>query len=130
MAEVTGPISTLAGFVRAVPEGTMCDEHPTVLAVKRIQGETDSMGSEQHDMCQVCVDKHNAYLASEQAVQDRMGTCEWCKGGPLELFSRRDYDEGSSGRVYQVCRPCIKRDNERAAEELAADREEFGDWDD
>ena len=55
MSDVTGPISTLPGCERAVDPGTMCDEHPDRPAVARVQGETDSFGSEQHDLCAECV---------------------------------------------------------------------------
>jgi hypothetical protein len=52
MADVTGPISTLPGAVHRVPEGATCDEHPDRPAVLRVQGETDSFGSETIDYCQ------------------------------------------------------------------------------
>lgn len=46
MAEVTGPTSYLPGHHCKLPPGTMCDEHPDRLAIARVQGETDSFGSE------------------------------------------------------------------------------------
>ena len=51
MADVTGRISTLPGSGHKVPDGTMCDNHPDRLATHRVQGETDSFGSEMNDMC-------------------------------------------------------------------------------
>jgi hypothetical protein len=52
MADVTGPISTLPGSSHHdVPDGMMCDDHPDRPAVTRLQGETDSFGSEMHDLC-------------------------------------------------------------------------------
>lgn len=126
MADVTGPISTLAGSLHALPEGQMCDRHPHRKAVARVQGETDSFGSEMNDMCQQCMDEHRAYLKSPEAVERRKGVCEWCKNTADDLRDRRDFEEGSCGRVYRVCGDCVKRKNERLAEEAA----EFDDWDD
>lgn len=111
MADVTGPISTLPGASHALPPGTMCDTHPDRPAVARIQGETDSMGSEMNDCCQECVDEiRNAPAA--------VGTCDWCKTPKVELVPKRDYDEGMNGPVYRVCNPCAKRYDDRQVEDM------------
>lgn len=99
MAHVSGPVRTLPGHRSAPPDGTECDDHPGVLAATRIQGETDSFGAEYLDLCTACV----ARLSREQAAP---GYCDWCKAQVLDLRPRRDPDEGSCGRVYQVCQPC------------------------
>src|SRR6185312_7339488 len=117
MGEVTGPISTLSGALHAVPDGQKCDRHPRRKAVARIQGETDSFGCELNDMCQQCLDQHRAYLKSPAAAERRKGMCEWCKNPADDLRDRRDYEEGMTGRVYRVCGGCVKRENERLAEE-------------
>jgi hypothetical protein len=96
----------------------MCDDHPDVLAVARVQGETDSFGSELMDLCQACVDEMNAYAATEDA---RSGCCDWCKSSATDLRNRRDADEGMSGPVYRVCGACVKRENDAAHEELDYD---------
>ncbi len=128
MADVTGPISTLSGTSHEVPAGMKCDDHPDRPAVARIQGETDSMGSEMNDMCQECLDQHRAYLRSPEAAEHRKGTCEWCKKAADDLRDRRDYEEGMSGRVYRVCGPCVKKENDELAAEA---RERYdGDFDD
>src|SRR5579862_9487643 len=106
MAEVTGPISTLPGHRRDVPEGTMCDCHPDRLAVARVQGETDSFGCEMIDMCEDCV----AAYREECRTEDSSGTCDWCRQEAEKRFYRRDIDEGSFGPVYQVCRACVDKD--------------------
>ncbi|MBA2412692.1 MAG: hypothetical protein H0V63_07680 [Burkholderiaceae bacterium] len=134
MADVTGPISTLANSSHEVPDGQTCDDHPDRPAVARIQGETDSFGCEMNDMCAECADKHRAYLRSPEAAEHRKGTCEWCKKPADDLRDRRDYEEGMSGRVYRVCGICVKKENdELAAEERARgdDHDDFdGDYDD
>lgn len=129
MADVTGPISTLPGAAHAVPKGTMCDDHLDRPAVARIQGETDSMGSELNDMCQECLDE---YRESER-TRDRSGYCEWCKQQASYVAPMRDFEEGMSGRLYDVCNDCRKRVNDAAAAEM--DRyydevDDYGDWDD
>lgn len=124
MADVTGPISSLPGSSRKPPAGQMCDEHPGVPAVARIQGETDSFGCEMDDLCQQCVDARSTYRCSEagqaEAAAERSGVCAWCKSAATDLRPARDYDEGMSGPVYRVCGACIKRVNEEAAAELEA----------
>jgi hypothetical protein len=111
MADVTGPISTLPGTEHKVPEGTMCDDHPDRPATHRVQGETDSFGSEMADMCDECYAKYR----EEVKNADTSGACEWCKNHADKLRLRRDYKEGLYGRVYQVCDECIKKENERVA---------------
>jgi len=125
MADVTGPISTLPGSRHAPPDGEMCDDHPDRIATHRVQGETDSFGSEMHDMCKECFDRH---LEEEREYREeaRRGMCDWCKKEATDLRDRRDFEEGMYGRVYRVCGACVKAENERLQEEL----EESGYYDD
>jgi len=113
MADVTGPISTLPGSGHSVPEGQTCDFHPDRPAVARIQGETDSMGSEMNDCCQECSDTIKAH-----AKEARTGVCDWCKLQVSDLRPARDYDEGMSGRVYDVCGRCVRKQTEEATQWL------------
>lgn len=126
MADVTGPISTLPGAHHEVPNGTMCDDHPDRPAVVRLQGETDSMGCEMHDLCAECLEADRAARNSPEAAEWRKGQCEWCKKDATDLRDARDYEEGMCGRVYRVCSACIKRQNDELAREAA----EYGDYDD
>lgn len=116
MADVTGPISSLPGSTHATPEGTMCDEHPDRPAIKRIQGETDSMGCEMWDACAECV----AEIREGQALQ-RIGRCDWCKTEATDLRPRRDYEEGMCGPVYDVCGACVRKENAELEEEESYD---------
>lgn len=115
MADITGPISTLPGKLHELPEGATCDEHPDRPAVVRIQGETDSFGSELNDMCQECADEYRAWQRSPEA---HAGQCEWCHKDATDLRETRDYEEGMHGRVYSVCGPCRRRADEEARREL------------
>jgi len=117
MADVTGPISSLPGAAHTVPKDQVCDDHPDRRATHRVQGETDSFGSELHDMCDECYADHKAALAAS-AVERATGTCDWCGSQVTTLRPTRDYEEGSYGRVYDVCAPCRKRQNDRLSEEL------------
>lgn len=117
MADVTGPISTLPGARHDPPKGTMCDDHPNRPAVMRLQGETDSFGSEMHDLCAECA------KAEVENREPDIGKCDWCKAPDVKLRPRRDYDEGMSGPVYYVCTECVKRDERRIQDEL----DEYGD---
>lgn len=119
MADVTGPISSLPGSHHKSPKGMMCDNeenHPVpVLAVMRIQGETDSMGCEMHDYCQACLDKQEAALVTMEAEPCQ---CEWCKSTTTDCKPMRDINEGSCGRLYDVCRACRKKENDALQAEL------------
>ena len=119
MADVTGPISSLPGARHALPDGTMCDDHPDRPAVARVQGETDSFGSEMHDLCSECLKEFRLYGESG-------GRCDWCKQEVERIRAKRDYEEGLHGRVYYVCDPCAKR-YDAAQEEL--DRDLYDDFD-
>lgn len=114
MADVTGPISTLPGARHAVPEGMKCDSHPDRDAVARVQGETDSMGSEMIDMCSECFDNER-----QSPKVDRAGICDWCREHSAALKDTRDFEEGLCGRVYQVCTPCRQAARDAAYAELA-----------
>lgn len=119
MAEVTGPCSTLPGARHAVPEGTKCDDHPDREATHRVQGETDSFGSELIDMCAEC---HAAFKKemADTAAERATGCCDWCKNHATDLRTMRDFEEGMAGPVYQVCGACRKRQNDELAEEVNA----------
>lgn len=116
MADVIGPCSTLPGRSHDFPDGTMCDQHPDRPAVARIQGETDSFGAELNDMCQECLDEDRKAMAEA----DHSGVCDWCKNKAPRVRPQRDYEEGMSGRVYDVCDACIKRVNDEAERDLEA----------
>jgi len=104
MGEVTGPISTLPGAIHELPQGTTCEFHPDRPVVVRIQGETDSFGSELNDFCEECAQKDLVWRR-----EARSGRCDWCKHDATDLADRRDYEEGLYGPVYQVCGDCRKR---------------------
>lgn len=127
MGDVTGPISTLPGAGHDFPDGTLCDDHPDRKAVARIQGETDSFGSELIDMCQECLDQHRAYMRSPEATA---GRCDWCKKDATDLRPRRDIDEGMAGPVYEVCGACAKKYDAQLEEELRAYDNDYDDFDD
>jgi hypothetical protein len=110
MSDVTGPISSLPGSLHAA-QG-MCDDHPDRPAVARLQGETDSFGSEMHDVCQECLDEHRQHQA-----EARTGFCDWCRTEQTTLRDHRDFEEGMSGPVYRVCGPCRKKESESLREE-------------
>lgn len=114
MADVTGPISTLPGATHSFPEGTVCDDHPDRPAYRRVQGETDSFGSEMYDMCRECYEAHSASLQNA----DRSGCCDWCKQRKDVLHKHRDFEEGSCGPVYDVCGDCIRRQRDALEDEL------------
>jgi len=125
MSDVTGPIATLPGSRHPVPSGMKCDDHPERDAVARIQGETDSFGSEMHDLCAECV----ADL-KQAAADDRGGRCDWCKRDALDLRPLRDLDEGMYGPVYYVCGDCSRSYHEELAAQAAEYDDQFDhDWD-
>jgi len=125
MTDVTGPISSLPGSKHAVPAGQKCDccDNPAVI---RIQGETDSMGSEMNDYCL----QHGAEAENNSALS---GQCDWCKLECDVLLPTRDMDEGMAGPVYYVCSTCSKKYRDDLLEEyneMQKDKSNLGpEWD-
>ena len=113
MADCTGPISTLPGALYKVPEGMKCDDHPDRDATHRVQGETDSFGSEMHDMCEECYKEHLVHAAQDR---DEEQHCEWHNGLGKDVRPYRDFDEGLAGPVYRVCLECRRKDLSRQEE--------------
>ena len=103
MAATSGPVTTLPGSLHPVPKGVMCDKHPERIAITRIQGETDSMGAEYIDCCELCAETTRT-AAAMSAVDVE---CDGCHTPSSELKNYRDPDEGTTGRLYQLCPKCI-----------------------
>jgi hypothetical protein len=97
----------------------MCDDHPEIPAAYRVQGETDSFGAELIDMCEACYKEHKQALA-DTAVERATGMCEWCKNHATDLRRMRDFEEGTCGRLYDVCSACRKRQLDECTAELEA----------
>lgn len=123
MASVTGPISSLPGQTFAPGSQDVCDTHLDRKATHRVQGETDSYGSEMHDMCDECY----AEYKDEKAKLGGgvfMGHCDCSPTVEQPMFAWRDYDEGMAGPVHYNCKACktriVTQMNEAAAEELEA----------
>lgn len=123
----SGSVSSMPGSSHALPNGAMCDVHPTVRAVARIQGETDSFGCEYHLMCQACLDENRK--ATREAYEAE-SFCDWCKTLKTHCAPRRDFEEGMGGPVYNVCRDCVNKENDRINEELEYQDEHYGPLDD
>ena len=108
-----GSVSTLPGAVSTKGITGTCDTHPDRLAVRRVQGETDSFGCEYYYECQQCKDKSD----SDATTADRSGNCDWCKKHKDTVIPHRDIEEGSCGPVYEVCLDCIDAERKRWADE-------------
>lgn len=122
MAEVShGPVTTMRNSIHAFPAGTMCDDHPDRPAYKRVQGETDSFGCEFVDFCEECFKAYQVEVA-----KPIISCCDWCKASDVEIKETRDYTEGLSGPVYDVCAPCRQKQAAELSEELAAQDERDG----
>lgn len=99
----------LPGGRLAMPAGAVC--HCGVIAVARMQGETDSWGHEELDLC-------GSHLAEMRAAEPEVGRCEWC-GHEALREATRDPGEGMSGPVYEVCPGCLARLARQVEEDLA-----------
>ena len=107
-----GPVSSMPGSKHRVEPGATCTNHENVLAVQKIQGETDSYGAEYFYLCEAC-----KVIRDKSLHQLNPGVCDWCNDKSNHLVKRRDPDEGTSGRVYNVCNECIVKQNERFEQE-------------
>ena len=104
MAGVTGPLRSLPGALFRPPEGMVCDLHGHVPAVVRVQGETDSFGSEMLDMCNYCYAQFNIGES-----QDVVGRCDLCHEHDRTLKHHRDPEQSATGPVYRACQDCIAK---------------------
>lgn len=102
MASTTGRISLLPGSLHKVPDGVMCDNHNNVPALFRVQGETDSFGSEMADLCQECYDEYKADMDNYMTEAE----CERCGTVDGSVRISRDPEEGMCGPVYMMCIEC------------------------
>jgi hypothetical protein len=68
-------------------------------------------------MCDECYAAYKSEVAAT-AVERATGTCDWCKRPATDLRQKRDFEEGSYGRLYDVCRACVIAENKRLDEEL------------
>ena len=113
--QVTGPVNTMPNSTHSVENGAMCDNHPNRVATTSKQGETDSFGSEIHELCDECEASWKA-----QASKPYVGYCEFCtrqayssaQWVQVEVFDYRDYEEGMNGPVYKVCKSHLDSMNE------------------
>ena len=105
MAAVIGPNNYTPGqILKAVP-GVMCDDHPEVVSVCRMVGETDSFGSEISDLCQTCFDTHLKQQANRSERPQEWSHCEDCKNASNDVRQRRSYDESV---LRYRCNACQK----------------------
>ncbi len=122
MAHVTGPVSTMPGFVKKIETIMPCDGHNcdcSNTAEYRIQMETDSFGAEYADYCTSCYELYKKDLA--QHKEEMLNTehwCEWGKHMATGITQMRDWEEGPAGRLYDVCPECRRKYNEAMQEEL------------
>lgn len=105
MAAVTGPIRSLPGTIFSAKANTTCDDHDDRPAVKRIQGDTDSFGSEMLDVCQECYD---AYIKVRDDETNKVAmNCERCGKESFDCKPTRDPGESATGPVYYWCSSCV-----------------------
>lgn len=112
MAATTGPTTKLPGSLHPVPQGAKCDKHPDRVAIARIQGETDSMGAELIDCCELCA--QDVREAAKLSASDR--ECDRCERMFDRLHHYRDPDEGVAGRLYQLCDGCVAEAREQSGD--------------
>ena len=116
MADVTGPVRSMPGSRHVCPENSTCDDCGAPATV-RMQGETDSFGSEMADLCQACYDKIQESCVD---LENTPSYCEWCHTVAEGCKPFRDADEGSTGPIYTVCKTCRAADSEKWAAEADA----------
>lgn len=111
--------------------GTKCYTHPERDATHRICTESDSFGSEYHNMCDECHEDYKKAKAEREADPEQWETCK-CGNREPRLISYRDMDEGMHGPVYEHCSVCHEKWNKRIAEEEAFydQDDDYDDYDD
>ena len=107
-----GPRVSLPGSLHKVPLGGTCSVHTDIAAVIRVQGETDSLGTEYRDLCHSC---YAGFKLTATGLPPEPEACEWCLAFVTNLQSTRDYDEGNSGPIYRVCKECRHKQAQETA---------------
>ncbi|MBT7350612.1 hypothetical protein HN803_07580 [candidate division WWE3 bacterium] len=85
----------------------------TILAVVKVQGETDSFGAEYSYYCHDC---HELCKQADQEFREELDNCDWCKK-EAQLSPTRDWEEGMNGPVYYVCNECNSKQDREMMEE-------------
>lgn len=109
-------MSHMPGQVATPEEGEAC-QTCNKPATHKLCFEADSFGSDYAYLC----DEHFEEERKALSEQDTSGKCDWCKQESEKRYSRRDIEEGSHGRVYDVCKPCIEKQEQAWKEELEND---------
>lgn len=110
-----------------VPENTMCVNHPHLEAVRGYVTSIDDGAHEYAHLCEECGIVHQISLDTFVETEEQcIGDCEWCRATNVPVFETRDIEEGSSGCIYDVCRKCIKEQNDSLAREEEVYRREHG----
>jgi hypothetical protein len=107
-----GPVSSMPGSKHRVEPGATCTNHENAPAVEKVQTETDRYGAEYFYACEAC-----KIIRDKSLHELNPGVCDWCNDKSNHLVKRRDPDEGTSGRVYNVCSECIVKQNKKLEEE-------------
>lgn len=120
-------VGVLPGHTRALEVDGPCmrclhDKGVTVLAVRELCTEADSMGAEWTPLCQDCLNE--AEIAREEAANE-MDDCEIGNHRALDVRPWRDPEEGSNGPVYMACAEC----RANAMREFDAGQEDWRDSD-
>jgi protein-arginine kinase activator protein McsA len=108
-----------------IPPGELCDDCHVNPATHRTLAASDSFGSEYADLCDSCAQRERQRREEERA---RGGNCDWCGKHSTDLRTTRDYDEGSAGPTYEVCKACYDRQQAALQRELARYGDECYDY--
>ena len=73
--------------------------------------------SETEFYCSEHIDVAKEHLMDQHDV----GTCDWCKGSNLIVKPHRDFEEGSNGPIYDVCKACRVKESDSLNEETGWD---------
>lgn len=97
-----------------------CEGHIDVPAITVLVGSVDSYGSEFYPMCKKHKDSYIVHRDQkmEEELKNPTGCCDWCNTSNVVVSPRRDFEEGSSGRLYDVCSKCIDKENKAIQREL------------
>jgi len=109
-------IGGLPGDTKAIDSNEQCDNCENTVT-KRVQGETDSFGAEYHYVCDDCAAKMKQ---EDEEYRNILTSCDWCKK-EAKLHTARDFEEGLSGPVYEICDDCASKQNRALREEFDAE---------
>lgn len=121
MSVVGGTQGYVSGQVIFVSKDVRCDNHPNVMATKRVVGDVDNFGYEASDFCDECFEIYSKM----KDVQNK--ECDWC-GLSCNHFRPVSFViDAKDVSIDKVCDTCLGKHNHQIIEGIQSDEDQDND---